>query len=218
IAGAQAAWSLIGPPTSWAYNPDVPKYPKDVDRAKQLLQEAGFKPGPGGVLQRDGTPLTFTILFEAGATDANPEPYALALRQAFRAIRVDVRIEALAKGTLRRRTFADGDYDAYLSWNGYSFNPDPRFYWHSKSAINNYANAELDQLIERAEAASRSEDRKRFLDAIAVKTARDAAFIPLYYFSRYVAARNGSKFPPPSAADFSFTGVVYDTHTIEKAR
>ncbi|MGH2405306.1 MAG: ABC transporter substrate-binding protein, partial [bacterium] len=42
IAGAQAAWSLIGPPTSWAYNPDVPKYPKDVDRAKQLLQEAGF--------------------------------------------------------------------------------------------------------------------------------------------------------------------------------
>ncbi|MGH2374529.1 MAG: ABC transporter substrate-binding protein, partial [bacterium] len=218
IAGAPAAWSLIGPPASWAYDPNVPKYPKDIDRAKQLLQEAGLKPGPGGVLQKDGALFSFTILFEAGATDADPEPYALALRQAFRAIGADVRIEALTKGTLRTRTFADGDYEAYLGWNGYNFNPDPRFLWHSKSAINNYGNPELDQLIEQAASASRPEGRKRSLDAIAVKIAKDAAFIPLYNFSRYVAARNSWKFPPPSAADFSFTGVAYDVQAIEKAR
>lgn len=218
IAGEPVAWSLIGPPSSWVHNLDVPKYPRDVDRAKQLLREAGLKPGPGGFLQRDGATFRFTILFEAGATDANPEPYALALRQAFRAIGADVRLELLAKGTLRRRTFADGDYDAFLSWNGYNFNPDPRFFWHSKSAINNYGNPELDQLIEQAASASRPEERKRFLDAIAVKIARDAAFIPLYYFGRHVAARNGVKFPPPSAADFGFTGVVYDVYMIEKAR
>lgn len=218
IAGEPAAWSLIGPPSSWAYNPDVPKYPKDVERAKQLLQEAGFKPGPGGALQRDGILFSFTILFEGGATDANPEPYAVALRQAFRAIGADVRIEQLGKGVLRRRTFSEGNYEAYLSWNGYNFHPDPRFYWHSKSAINNYGNAALDQLIEQAASAPRMEDRKRLLDAIAVKIAKDAAFIPLYYFGRHIAASSKLKLPPPSAADFSFTGVVYDVQTIEKAR
>ncbi|MGH8245771.1 MAG: ABC transporter substrate-binding protein, partial [Gammaproteobacteria bacterium] len=218
IAGAPAAWSLIGPPSSWLHNPNVPKYPKDVGRAKQLLQEAGFKPGPGGTLHKDGIPFQFSVLIDVGAADANPEAYALALRQAFRAIGVDMKIERLDKGGLRRQLFAEGDFEAYLSWNGYNFNPDPRFYWHSKSAINNYGNPELDQLIERAASASRPEGRKLSLDAIAVKIAKDAAFIPLYYFSRYIAARNSWKFPPPSAADFSFTGVVYDVQAIEKAR
>lgn len=218
IAGAPVAWSLIGPSSSWVYNTTLPKYPRNVDRAKQLLQEAGFKPSPGGILQRDGIPFRFTVLIEDGATDANPVAYALALRQAFRAIGVEMAIEQLDKRQLRNQVFAEKDFEAYLWWNGYNVNPDPRFYWHSKTAVNNYAQPELDRLIERAASASRPADRKRSLDAIATKIANDAAFIPLYYFSRYIAARDTWKFPLPSTADFSFTGVVYDAHTIEKVR
>ncbi|MGH2404176.1 MAG: hypothetical protein ACRDGN_06875, partial [bacterium] len=88
----------------------------------------------------------------------------------------------------------------------------------SRSAVSNYEHPELDRLIERAASASHPADSKRSLDAIATKIANDAAFIPLYYFNRHVAARDTWKFPLPSAADFSFTGVVYDVHTIEKAR
>ena len=37
------------PPNHWAYNPDVPRYPRDVARANQLLDEAGYPRGPEGI-------------------------------------------------------------------------------------------------------------------------------------------------------------------------
>jgi peptide/nickel transport system substrate-binding protein len=37
------------PPLHWAYNPDVPHYQRDLARAKALLDEAGYKPGPDGI-------------------------------------------------------------------------------------------------------------------------------------------------------------------------
>ena len=217
IAGdVPVAWSLIGPPSSWAYNANVPKYPKEPVRAKELLSEAGFRPGPDGIVQKDGKPLSFTVLIQSGATDSDPESYAVALRQEFRAIGVDMQIQRLDRPTLEKRLFEAKEYEAYLWWNGYGFEPDPAFYWHSASAINNYAHPELDLLIDQAASTTNRDARKRFLDAIAMKVARDVAFIPLYFFSGFMATKTTIKFPAPSAADFNNSAVLYDVHTIEK--
>jgi peptide/nickel transport system substrate-binding protein len=219
IAGdVPVAWSLIGPPTSWAYNPNVPKYAKEVTRARELLSEAGFRPGPSGIMQKDGRPLKFTVLIQSGATDSDPETYAVAMKQEFKAIGVDMDIQRLDRPTLEKRLFEEKNYEAYIWWNGYSFEPDPAFYWHSASAINNYTHPELDLLIDQAASTSSRDARKRFLDAISMKVARDVAFIPLYYYSGFYATRPNIKFPPPSAADFNNSAVLYDVHTIEKTR
>jgi peptide/nickel transport system substrate-binding protein len=219
IAGdVPVAWTLIGPPSSWAYNPNVPKYPKDVTRARELLSEAGFRPGPNGMAQKDGKPLKFTVLIQSGATDSDPESYAVVMKQEFRAIGVDMDIQRLDRPTLEKRLFEDKEFDAYLWWNGYSFEPDPAYYWHSSSSINNYANPELDLLIDQAASTTNRDARKRFLDAISTKVARDVAFIPLYYFSGFMATKTNIKFPPPSAADFNNSAVLYDVQTIEKTR
>jgi peptide/nickel transport system substrate-binding protein len=194
----------------------VPRYAKDVVRARELLSEAGFRPGPDGILVKDGRPFRFTLLIQSGATDSDPESFAVALRQELRAIGVDVQIQRLDRPTLEKRLFEEKQFDAYLWWNGYSFEPDPAFYWHSATAINNYAHPELDLLIDQAATTVNRDARKRFLDAIATKVARDVAFIPLYYFSGFMATKNAMKFPPPSAADFNNSGVLYDVHLIEK--
>jgi len=40
------------PPSHWAYNGDVPRWPHDLARARALLDEAGYRPGPDGVRLR----------------------------------------------------------------------------------------------------------------------------------------------------------------------
>ena len=49
------------PPSSWAFDPSVKPYAYDPARAKALLAEAGFKPGPDGVLVKDGKRFSFSI-------------------------------------------------------------------------------------------------------------------------------------------------------------
>ncbi len=44
-----------------AQNPDIIKYPYDPEKAKALLDEAGWKPGPDGIRVKDGQKLQFQI-------------------------------------------------------------------------------------------------------------------------------------------------------------
>jgi ABC-type transport system substrate-binding protein len=48
-------------PESWAYNPDI-AFSYDQEKAAQLLQQAGFKKGRDGILEKDGQKLEFDIV------------------------------------------------------------------------------------------------------------------------------------------------------------
>ena len=48
------------PPTSWAYNAELPKHEYNPDKAKQILEEAGWKAGGDGVRAKGGVRLSFT--------------------------------------------------------------------------------------------------------------------------------------------------------------
>src|SRR5919198_288600 len=54
---------ISGPfaPGSWAYNLDVQPLPYDSAKAVALLKDVGFTPGPDGVMQKDGKPLTLSL-------------------------------------------------------------------------------------------------------------------------------------------------------------
>ncbi len=45
---------------SWAYNEDVNPYEYDPEKAKELLEEAGWKEGADGIREKDGKKLSFT--------------------------------------------------------------------------------------------------------------------------------------------------------------
>jgi peptide/nickel transport system substrate-binding protein len=59
---AVVAWA-DQPPFSWSYEPNVEKYPHDVAKAKALLAEAGWTPGPGGIVRKNGQPLSLQIAY-----------------------------------------------------------------------------------------------------------------------------------------------------------
>ena len=58
----------IGPykPGAWYYNPNVPKFYYNPEKAKALLAAAGWQPDPEGILGKDGRPFEFTILTNQG--------------------------------------------------------------------------------------------------------------------------------------------------------
>lgn len=55
------------PPAIWAYNPHVQSYPYDPAMARKLLNEAGWKVGPGGFRYKDGKELTLVWSTTSGA-------------------------------------------------------------------------------------------------------------------------------------------------------
>jgi peptide/nickel transport system substrate-binding protein len=49
------------PPFSWAYRANVTTYPPDVAKAKALLAQAGYAPGPDGIMRKNGQPLALEL-------------------------------------------------------------------------------------------------------------------------------------------------------------
>ena len=54
------------PQQSWAFNPDLPKHEYNPEKAKKLLDAAGWKPGSDGVREKNGVRLEFANSTTAG--------------------------------------------------------------------------------------------------------------------------------------------------------
>ena len=59
---AVVAWA-DQPPFMWAYEPNVTKYPHNVAQARKLLAQAGWSPGPDGMMRKNGQPLQLQLAY-----------------------------------------------------------------------------------------------------------------------------------------------------------
>lgn len=67
FAGKQPVAHSNVSPLDWIYTEDIPLYDYDPDRANALLEEAGWRPGPGGVRVNDaGERLQIELMTTAG--------------------------------------------------------------------------------------------------------------------------------------------------------
>jgi len=132
-------------------NPDIKPHPFDLAKAKELLAEAGWKPGPDGVLTKDGTRFEFGLKIPSGAKSY--EQMCEAFRQDLATIGVKMKTEPyewkVFVGFLDAR-----DFQAIsLGWTG-SLEGDPYQIWHSSqiagtaSNFVGFSNARADHLIE----------------------------------------------------------------------
>ena len=149
LGQAQVATSNLSPAVAKYYNPDVPKYEYDPERARQLLEEAGWVEGSDGVREKDGVKAAFTMMVFQGDTQRRPE--AEIAQQWWSDIGVQVELqEGIVSDILAG--LVDGTYDAGLfNWvyGGGSGDPDARDTLHTNGANNffQYSNAEVDQLL-----------------------------------------------------------------------
>jgi len=75
------------------YYQEVPAFPFDPQRARALFAEAGWTPGPGGILQKDGKPYSFLLTTLKGSPSL--EQIGVLAQQYWKAIGLDPRLEAL---------------------------------------------------------------------------------------------------------------------------
>jgi peptide/nickel transport system substrate-binding protein len=150
-------------PTNWAcgpnfegeLNPDLKVTPYDPEKAKQLLDEAGYADTDGdGVRETaDGQPLDFRVYVPVD----EPEDLVLAelMQENLAAIGIHTNIEAIESGTLWSIVLADRDFD--ITVRGYNTDLDPAYVdyvfscWSAdfgEGALNEsgYCNEQVDEL------------------------------------------------------------------------
>jgi peptide/nickel transport system substrate-binding protein len=100
-------------PLSWAYEPNVPAYDHDTTKTDKLLDAAGWKRGAAGIRMKDGKPLAFTLITQAGF--AIRENVAQAIQKQLKDVGVDMSIK-LIDGTAISGVWFSGQFDAMLHW------------------------------------------------------------------------------------------------------
>src|SRR5439155_313603 len=108
----------------------VKPYAYDPNRAKALLAEAGFQPGPDGVLVKDGKRFSFSIRHD----QANPtvKDTAVIVQEYLKRVGVEATMEPLDWPTFVKKLFASEFEAIVVNWTNHH-DPDPFAYtiWHS---------------------------------------------------------------------------------------
>lgn len=111
-------------PMMWAYTEDLQKYGYNPEKAKQLLEEAGWKLGSGGVRYKNGQPLKVELLYPSG----NPVRMASApvIQNWLKAVGFDVQLSRVDFPTLLDKVITSRTAQAWLiGWVWGNPDPDP---------------------------------------------------------------------------------------------
>ena len=185
---AQPAVGVLSP-AAWAFEPHVRRYDHDLAKAKQLLDEAGYKDPDG-----DG-PLPRMHLSLKTSTDEFYRLQATVVQQDLAKAGIEVDVRSYEFATF----YADvlkGNVQMYqLQWVGVT-DPDMlRRVFHSSQippvGFNRtyYKNPEVDRLIDLAATAKTDEDRKKYYSEVQKLVAEDAPYISLWYKTNVAVTR-----------------------------
>jgi len=174
---ARPAYSLL-PPESWAYNGDVPRYDYNPDRARRLLDQAGY---------RAVNDVRFHLAMKT-STDESTRLMAAVLQQQLREVGIALDIRTFEFATF----FSDVTRGAYqvhsLRWVGGNEDPDIfEYVFHSAKFSPHganrtyYSNPRVDALIDQARSELDQNARKQIYAEIQRILAEDLPYINFWY-------------------------------------
>ena len=194
-------WSSVSPAAGDFHNPDVPRYPYDIDRANDLLDDLGWVDTDGDGIREDdlGNPISFTLATNEG--NAVRQAVTEIIRDGMAEAGLDVAFEVVAFRDLVAQLSTTYDWEAIVI--GFTGGPDPYSgigMWHSSQALHLWHpfqdepatdwEAEIDRLyIEASQELDHGKRVQLYREAQAIA----AAHVPLIYTTlseRLGAVRN----------------------------
>ncbi|GAB4379805.1 MAG: peptide-binding protein [Calditrichia bacterium] len=175
----QPARSLLNP-LHWAYNPHLPEYEYSPEKARQLLDEAGF-PDPDG----EGPLLRFQLNYKCTDKQKSRQK-AQIIQQYLQKVGIGIDIQSYEWGTFFD-DIQNSRFDLYsLTWVGV-YEPDLYYrIFHSDNIgiganRGGYSNPTVDQLIEQAQRTLDLEKRRPLYWKIQEILADELPYISLWY-------------------------------------
>ena len=139
-------------PQMWFFNPDIKPFAYDPEKARALLAEAGWKPGPDGILQKNGERFSFTLITNNG--NEVRRDIATLTQDGLKQLGIEVKVELYEWAVFLKNHINKGDFDAMvLGWslgNGY----DQFQIWHSSQTnpeqlnVVGYKSEKADRLLD----------------------------------------------------------------------
>ncbi len=170
------------PPGMWAYASDVPSYDYSPDKAKALLDQAGWKAGADGMRAKDGKPLKLTIRTHTEDPDRRQVIEVLQAEFTKAGIQADTNVIDFASLI---NDMTAGKYQiAVIGWLNLA-NPDrAMFRQFTVGGAGNYGkynNPEVDKLIKDARGTLDQAKAKDLYQDATRKIIADAPYIFLQY-------------------------------------
>ena len=197
-------------PLNWAYEGAVDTWSHDPERAKRLLDEAGFADPDGA-----GPRPRFKLSFKTTNIDLRRR-IAEAFKEQLQAVGIELEIRGYEWGTFYSDVKKGNFHLFSLAWVGIM---DPDIYYqvfHSDSMPPNgdnrgrYANRELDKLLERGRRAVDVKERRAIYSEVQKIAARELPYIPLWWVKNVVVQQPGLRgfVPYPDGDLFSLKNVA----------
>ncbi|HTJ28314.1 MAG TPA: peptide ABC transporter substrate-binding protein [Candidatus Limnocylindria bacterium] len=189
---AEVSWA-DQPRYSWAYEPNVMHYPHDIAKAKALLIQAGWTPGPDGIMRKNGQPLSLQLSYNV--ENVTRRQVSVQLQAMLRQAGIDVQIKAYPANLIfatygQGGIMTNGKYDlAVVGWIA-GYDPDdhslftcdqiPRPSHPDGVNYTRYCNKEMDAAQTAALSSYDQAARKPAYSAIQKLLARDVPEIYLW--------------------------------------
>ena len=187
--GVPSPTETFMPRQSLYFNPNLPAHEFNLNRAGQILDQAGWAPGRDGVRAKNGVRLSFASSTTSG--DPLREQVQQFLQQTFAQVGVEMTISNLPAAVMWGEFWQQSQFDSVIVGSTYLIGADPDVTnrLHSRSigakggrGSNNaqYSNPEVDALLDQGARTFDPEARRSIYHRVQELVRRDLPFLPLY--------------------------------------
>lgn len=161
-------------------DPDLKTYTQDLEKAKALLEEAGWKDSDrDGIRDKDGKPLHVTLVVSKGVWAPRHNPMAQVVQGTLREIGMDVEIQVLDDGAISKLE-STGNFGMILRSGYFVWGPYPKHFFihHSASPNCHYHNETYDQLVNEADMTVDVQEQEELYHSLQAFVIEE---VPAYY-------------------------------------